>query len=201
MHDPTQRAILVKAVIAAALIGAAWIFTVKPARADLNDRHEQLRIHDEASALFDQQPAEQMRSETVLANLNAHAHALREALTAFPSTAVVFEHIENTASKTGVQVLHTDPRATGRRIEKLTGREAQHTLLADDIMIEFTGGYDAMTAFVSSIQNARGSVHISELRVFQAHAQPLSGSLTMTVYRAPAGTNPIPQFTEDADED
>jgi hypothetical protein len=201
MIDDAIRPTLAKALAAAALLGAAWTFAVRPARASLDDRRMMLAAQADAVAAFEGVMAEPGRSGGTLGRLESEARAFSRDLSRHASTASLFQQLELLAAQRQVRVLRTDPRGSVTLEAGQSEPEGGPTLAAESFFIEFSGAFGDVTGLVHDLQTGLGVARIREFRLAPAGEGLVHGTLMFTVYRAPPGAKIVPEAAEPEDDE
>lgn len=185
MHHQGIRTAGVKAVCAGVLLGVVWTFSVRPAQADLGDRQNQLNAQLDAIERY--RIPSGTDSGQRLTELTERVERFSDALSRHQSTPAIFQTVEKIASSNAVRIHRTDPKLTQRRGKSARGSENKADLISDEFIIEFSGGFGPVVAFIDELSRSTGVANISELRL--APSGPgVRGSITMTVFRTPPGT-------------
>ncbi len=193
MQQQAIRSTGAKAACAALLLGVAWTFTVRPARADLHDRRIQLGTQLDAIEQYRINAGTE--SEARLDELTGRVERFSRALAMHQSTPGVFQAVELVARTHGVQILRTDPKSSQRRGSKAAGAGGKAGLIADEFIIEFSGDFGPTAAFLDDLAKVTGLASVSELRLSPS-GPGVRGSVTMTVFRTPPGTQVLKRSEE-----
>lgn len=200
MHEQALRTVVIKAVMAAALLGVAWSFTARPARAEHTDAARRLEDQTRAIQRFRQDTPDPEHTRAVLAEVTRRAHALDEALGRHPNTAAVFTAIDEAANRCGVRIVRTDPKSSGRSLDA-AGARVRVPLVSDAFLIDFQGPFPGAIAFIDALRHDLGVAHVSDLRLSRADNDAVRASITLTVFRVPAGASILPDDAEPAHAD
>lgn len=186
MHYQAIRTAGIKAACAGVLLGVAWTFTVRPAQAGLNDRQSQL--HAQLDAIERYRITSGTDSDQRLAELTERVGRFSEALSRYQSTPAIFQAVEKIASSNAVRIHRTDPKLTQRRGKGArVDRGSRAELISDEFIIEFSGAFGPVASFIQELSGSTGVASISELRLSPSGPN-VRGSITMTVFRTPPGT-------------
>ena len=203
MNEHVLKPVAVRTIIACVLLAAAWIFTVKPARAELQDQRLRLETQTRAVEAYRRAGSEENRTLRTEAILAERIEKLADAMTLHRTNASIFEQIEKTAAARSVQIHRTDPRSSGRaqnRTDRRRGAPTEATITTDEFHIEFSGPYGGVAAFVAELPASLGMVRIGDMRLTRTASSDVRGVMTVTVYRVPDRTTIIPQPSEPNDD-
>lgn len=203
MNEHVLKPVAVRTLIACVLLAAAWIFTVKPARAELHD--QRLRFDTQSMAVETYLRADPDENHTLRteANLVERVERFADAMTLHSSNASIFDQIEKTAAARSVRIHRTDPRSSVRpqsRPNRRRGAPAEPEITTDEFVIEFSGPYGGVASFVADLPASLGLIHIGDMRLARTASSSVRGVMTVTVYRVPDRSAIIPQPAETSDD-
>lgn len=203
MNESGINAVLLKAATAAGLLAGAWLLTVKPANASLQDRSD--LVEAQSNAIADYAARTAMRDTTALAleNITAHAEQLADRLTRHPTDAGIFAAIESTAYAHGVSVHRIEPRAVPRRSRqsKPTNKPDPVGVTVAEFSIDLSGGYGAVAVFLDTVGGSVGLARVTDLRLAASAGGQVRGVIGLSVYRVPPNTTIIPESLEDGEDE
>jgi hypothetical protein len=198
MHHQAIRTVGLKAACAGVLLGVVWSFTVRPAQADLGERRDRLSAQLDAIERYGISSGTD--SGERLAELTERVERFSQALALHQSTPSIFQSVEKLAAAHGVQVHRTDPKTTQRRGDRSgVDDENKAELISDEFIIEFSGGFGPVVTFLDNLGPSAGVASISELRLSPS-GPGVRGSITMTVFRTPPGTQILKSKEEVRDD-
>lgn len=203
MNEHTLRPAAIRTLIVCVLLAAAWIFTVKPARADLDDQRRLFGTQSAAVSAYLSSDPDEQRTRSTQSNLESRVHSFADAMTAHATTAALFEQIERNASARSIRIHRTDPRSSNRVQSGPDRRRAasdEPVITADEFLVEFSGRYGDITAFIAEIPDTVGLAQINSFRLTRGAGDQVRGTLTLTVYRVPDRTTIIPDPAETRDD-
>lgn len=204
MNDTSLKAVCVKATTAAGLFAAAWMFTVKPATANLDDRRNLLDAQSIAVSEFTERTRTADTTALALDRINTHAKDFAERLTRHPTDAGIYDAIEAAASTHRVSVHRTEPRAVPRR-SRAAGRTAPTAdssgVTVAVFTIELTGTYGSVVAFLDTVSETLGLVRVVDIQLTASTGDNVRGVIGLAAYRVPPDAIIIPDLQEAGEDD
>lgn len=194
MHEQAIRSVGLKAVGAAVLFGVAWTFTVRPAQATLDDQRALLQAQ---AALIEQHERQSLNASDAAASLEElgrRVERLAGSLARHESTPAILRTVESLAADRGVRVHRTDPRSAPRSSGK-RAKSDRPEIIEDGLLVEFSGPFGPVAAFLDDLACSAGVAHLSELRMAPS-VDGVHGTVMMTVFRTPPDQPLLPPQEE-----
>lgn len=189
MSDHAARAILPKAVIAAALAGLAWYGAVRPAQASLDDARRRLSLQEaEIRALTNTTDAE--TSEQTLNAVRALSMELQGHLSQPPGASRVLGVIDQVASASGVRVMRSSPQASASLDNR---RQNNPSLIADTYSVDVEGAFSAVVNFLRDLPPAAGVSRLTQARFTPTGSDRVRAVIEFSTFRLKPGVSLMPE--------
>jgi len=188
MNDPAVRSIAVKALIAGVLLAAAWIFSVRPARAGVEAQRAILLSSSNAVVQHQALSLSEEQAAAVLSDLQSRAGELAQSLERYSSSTEVLRTIERLGTDRGLRLQRTDPRSSQRQTDRRAGRDGDLPIVQDEFTIEFIGDYASTTAFIADLQQKVGAVQINEVRITRSGRNAVRATVSLVIFRSQPGS-------------
>lgn len=191
MNDPMVRSIAAKALLAGVLLAAAWILTVRPARAGIEVQRGLLATSTSAVQEHQTSSLNEDQAGMILADLRTRAEELSQSLGRYASSTEVLRTIERMGTDRGLRLQRTDPRSSSRTPDRRSGRDGELPIAQDEFTIEFIGEYASTVGFIGDLQQKVGVVQINEVRITRSGRNAVRATVSLMIFRAQPGSKLI----------
>lgn len=194
-----DQSVISRGLIAAGLCGAAWTFTVRPARAEHADAHVRVAAQTAEAAAFAEVADSTDRTAELLVAIRRLVTQFEANLARPPGATPVFDKIEALSAKHTVQVFRIDPKGSSQ-LRQTEFKDAP-PLFADEFAIDLAGTYGQITTFLDELQKGLGVVQIISLRLTPSSDGHVRCQVDFIDYRLKPGAKLINKESEHADAD
>lgn len=191
MNDPMVRSIAAKALLAGVLLAAAWILTVRPARAGIEVQRGLLATSTMAVEEHQTSSLTEDQAAVILADLRTRAEELSQSLGRYASSTEVLRTIERMGTDRGLRLQRTDPRSSSRAPDRRSGRDGELPIAQDEFTIEFIGEYASTVGFIGDLQQKVGAAQITEVRITRSGRNAVRATVSLMIFRAQPGSKVI----------
>lgn len=194
-----DQSVVIRGILASAFCGAAWLLTVRSARAEHADAHLRVAAQSAEAVAFAEVAHSTGHTSELLIAVRKMVTQFEASLQRAPGATPVFDKIEALAVRHAVQVFRIDPKGSSA-VRQAEFKDAP-PLFADEFGIDLAGSYGQITAFLHDLQSELGVIHISGLRVTPASDGKVRCQVEFIDYRLKPGAKLVKKEAENEDPD
>lgn len=184
MSEHVLKPVIIRTLIACVLFTIAWMFAVKPAKAQLDDQLTRYDLQTRAVEAYAGTDTDEQATLRIEADLIERVEAIADAMTRHRTNASVIEQIDKSADERSVRVHRTEPRSSSKNTRPARGSDpATAAVETNEFFMEFSGNYANVVAFIAELHDTLGLIRVDDLRLTPSASPGVRAVMTITIYR------------------